>query len=363
MSAGTQIRDWLDERFGWDELVAFLKHKTVPLHRYSYFYYLGGITLFLFSLQVVTGILLLLYYRPTPSEAFESVQYIMTQARFGWLIRSIHSWGANLMIFTAFAHMFSVAFLKAYRKPRELTWLSGMVLLFLVLGFGFSGYLLPWNTLAFFATTVGTNLVGQVPLIGHWLLIFLRGGQDVTAATLGRFFAFHVALLPGLATAFILLHLLLIQRFGMSLPPGVEAEWKAKPAERREIQFFPNFLLRELMGWYIALGVLGTLAALKPWSLGTKADPFASAPAGIRPEWYFMFMFETLKLLPAQMWFMTGESAGVIAFGIAALLWTFLPFFDRDSHGRARRWAAGAVVFALAYVLALTAYGYAVMAK
>jgi quinol-cytochrome oxidoreductase complex cytochrome b subunit len=356
MNAPAPLRSWLDERFGWDELVAFARHKTVPLHRYSYWYYLGGITLFLFSLQVVTGILLLLYYRPTPSDAFESVQYIMTQVRFGWLIRSIHSWGANLMIFTAFAHMFSVAFLKAYRKPRELTWLSGMVLLGLVLGF--SGYLLPWNTLAFFATTVGTNLMGQVPLIGNWLLIFLRGGQDVTGATLGRFFAFHVAVLPGLATAFLLLHILLIQRFGMSVPPAVEDAWRSKPPEDREIHFFPNFLLRELMAWYIALGVLGTLAALKPWGLGTKADPFASAPPGIRPEWYFMFMFETLKMLPAQIWFITGEALGVIVFGVAALLWTLLPFFDKEHPGRRQRWIAGVTVFVLAYIVAMTFYGY-----
>ncbi len=363
MSPAGQVRDWLDERFGWDDLVAFIRHKTVPLHRYSYWYYLGGITLFLFTLQVVTGILLLLYYRPTPSDAFGSVQYIMTQVHFGWLIRSIHSWGANLMIFTAFAHMFSVAFFKAYRKPRELTWLSGIILLFLVLGFGFSGYLLPWNTLAFFATTVGTNLIGQVPLAGPWLLTFLRGGADVTGATLGRFFAFHVALLPGLATAFLLTHLLLVQRFGISVPPSLEPAWQAKPPAEREIRFFPNFMLRELMAWYLALGALGTLAALRPWGLGTKADPFASAPAGIRPEWYFMFMFETLKLIPARVGFMTGEALGVLVFGLAAVAWTLLPFLDRGGTGRKRRWAAGAVVFALGYVVGMTLYGYLVMAK
>ena len=145
----TQLRNWLDERFGWDELMAPLRHKKVPLHKFSAWYFLGGMTLFLFIIQVLTGALLLLYYRPSANEAFESVQYITTRVQFGWLVRSIHSWSANLMIFTAFAHMFSVAFLRAYRKPRELTWLSGMVLLFLILGFGFSGYLLPWNTLAF----------------------------------------------------------------------------------------------------------------------------------------------------------------------------------------------------------------------
>src|SRR5690348_3471935 len=247
MSLLRGLRSWLDERFGWDALIAPLRKKTVPLHRFSYWYFLGGITLFLFIIQVITGILLLLYYRPGASEAFESVQYIMTRVQFGWLIRSIHSWAANLMILTAFAHMFSVVFLRAYRKPREMTWLSGMVLLFLALGFGFSGYLLPWNTLAFFATKVGTEITGQVPVIGHRLMVFLRGGEDVTGATVTRFFGFHVALLPGVTTILILAHLALVQRFGISVPPEVEARWKAEPSHAREMKFFPGFFLRELM--------------------------------------------------------------------------------------------------------------------
>ncbi|HEX6906487.1 MAG TPA: cytochrome b N-terminal domain-containing protein, partial [Terriglobales bacterium] len=201
-----RIRNWLDERFGWDELRAPLRHKTVPIHRYSDWYFLGVITLFLFGVQVCTGILLLLYYRPSANEAFESVQYIMTQVQFGWLVRSVHSWAANLMIFTAFLHMFSVVFLRAYRKPRELTWVSGMLLLFLAMGFGFSGYLLPWNTLAFFATKVGTDIAGQVPFVGHRLMVFLRGGEEVTGATLSRFFGFHVAVLPGLTTLLVAIH-------------------------------------------------------------------------------------------------------------------------------------------------------------
>ncbi len=358
MGVLARVRDWLDERFGWTELTAPLRKKTVPVHRHSYWYFLGGITLFLFLLQVCTGILLLLYYRPSANEAFESVQYIMTQVRFGWLVRSIHSWAANLMIFTAFAHMFSVFFLRAYRKPRELTWLSGMLLLFLALGFGFSGYLLPWNTLAFFATKVGTEVVGQVPLVGRWLVVFLRGGEEVTGATLTRFFGFHVALLPGLTTLLLALHLLLVQRFGISVPPRVEAQWQAQSPAAREMRFFPNFMLRELMAWYVALGVLGALAALAPWELGTKADPFAPAPAGIKPEWYFLFMFQTLKLLPAKLWFVDGEVLGVLAFGLAGALWTLVPFFDRNGRGRTQRWALGAGIFALAYIAGMTVYGY-----
>src|SRR5512133_2677313 len=191
MSAGAKIGNWLDERFNLDELTYPLRKKAVPMHKLSYWYFLGGLTLFLFLIQVCTGILLLLYYRPSANEAFESVQYITTQVKFGWLVRSIHSWSANLMILTAFAHMFSVIFLKAYRKPRELTWLSGIVLLFLAMGFGFSGYLLPWNTLAYFATKDGSEIPGQVPIVGKWIMIFLRGGEDVTGATLSRFFGFH----------------------------------------------------------------------------------------------------------------------------------------------------------------------------
>src|SRR5499427_8224545 len=323
-----RVRTWLDQRLDWDDLVAPLRKKTVPLHRLSHWYFLGGITLFLFMIQVVTGILLLLYYRPGANEAFESVQYIMTLVQFGWLIRSIHSWSANLMIFTAFAHMFSVLFLRSYRKPRELTWAGGMILLFLVMGFGFSGYLLPWNTLAFFATKVGTEIAGQVPLVGKHVMIFLRGGEEVTGATLTRFFGFHVAVLPGLATMLIGLHILLVQRFGISVPPKVEAEWKSRPAALREMKFFPNFALRELMAWYVALGTLGALAAIFPWNLGVKADPFVPAPAGIKPEWYFLFMFQTLKLIPSKLWLVDGEVVGVLGFGAIAVTWLLLPFFE-----------------------------------
>src|SRR5438105_4746635 len=209
---------WLDERIGGATLRMWVREKTIPLHRHTIWYYFGGMTLFLFSIQVVTGILLLLYYRPTAESAFESVQFIMAEVRFGWLVRSIHSWSANLMILTLFVHMASVYFTRAYRAPREATWLTGVALLVLVLGFGFSGYLLPWNKLAFFATQVGTQIVGSVPLIGSFVLRFLRGGENVTGATLTRFYGFHVAVLPALTTALLTLHLLLVQVYGMSTP-------------------------------------------------------------------------------------------------------------------------------------------------
>jgi cytochrome b6 len=307
---------------------------------------------------VLTGILLLLYYRPGANEAYESVQYIMTRVQFGWLIRSIHAWAANLMIFTAFVHMFSVLFLKAYRKPRELTWVSGVILLVLVMGFGFSGYLLPWNTLAFFATKVGTAMAGQVPIVGPSIMIFLRGGPEVTGATLTRFFGFHVAVLPGLVTVLIAIHLFLVQRQGISVPPKLDAQWTMNPSARREMKFFPNFLLRELMAWYVAIAALGALAAIFPWNLGVKADPFASAPAGIKPEWYFLFMYQTLKIIPPKVWIVDGEVLGILGCGLAGLFWLLLPFFDSGKPARTRTWITGLGIFALVYMIFMSVYGY-----
>jgi cytochrome b6 len=358
MGTVARVYDWLDERLDLYELSKPLRKKAVPMHKLSYWYFLGWITLFLFLIQVCTGILLLLYYRPSANEAFESVQYITTQVQFGWLVRNIHSWSANLMIFTAFAHMFSVLFLRSYRKPRELTWVTGMLLLFLALGFGFSGYLLPWNALAFFATKVGTDVAGQVPVVGKSITIFLRGGEEVTGATLTRFFGFHVALLPGIATVLLGIHLLLVQRFGISLPPSVEQAWGKDPTAKSEMKFFPNFMLREAIAWYIALGILGALAALNPWELGVKADPFAPAPAGIKPEWYFLFMFQTLKLIPSKVMFIDGELLGVLGFGLAGAIWLVLPFLDTPKRKYMNALVTGLGVFAVAYMAVFTLYGY-----
>src|SRR6266508_3206624 len=347
------IREWLDERLSISTLANIAKKKEVPLHRHSIWYYFGGMTLFLFTVQVVTGILLLLYYRPSAENAFESVQFIITEVKFGWLIRSIHSWSANLMVATLFIHMFSVFFLRAYYPPREITWISGVLLLFIVICFGFSGYLLPWNKLAFFATKVGTEIAGVIPIVGRPMLRFLRGGDDVTGATLTRFFGFHVAVLPATATVLIGLHVLLVQQHGMSVPPSLAG----KPVKK--MKFVPNFLLRDLIGWILAIGVLAALAALFPWELGEKADAFAPAPAGIKPEWYFLFMFQTLKLIPAKILGMDGEVLGILAFNMVALLLFIVPFVDRSPENRRRRLIFNAVgVLALLYIVVMTIVGY-----
>ncbi len=347
---------WVDERVHLQDLVEYMGKKYVPLHSHSLWYYFGGVSLFLFIIQVVTGILLLLYYKSGEQLAFESIQFIMSKVQFGWLIRSIHSWTANLFILAAMIHMFSVYFGKAYRKPRELTWLTGMLMFFLALGFGFSGYLLPWNELAFFATRVGTDIAGVVPLVGKPLMLFLRGGDEVTGATLSRFFGFHVAVFPGIFTVLLGIHLVLVQRQGMSEPLGAEYDQSGKS---KTMPFFPNFLLRDLLLWLMVLNLLAILAVFFPWELGKKADPFASAPAGIKPEWYFLFMFQTLKFIPAKILALDGEILGILFFGLAGLLWTVIPFWDRrSSRGEQNRFVNYIGLFVVMYVIILTVIGW-----
>jgi cytochrome b6 len=261
------------------------------------------------------------------------------------------------MVGAAMIHMFSVFFMKAYRNPREMTWISGVLLFFLTLAFGFSGYLLPWNTLAYFATKVGTEIASVIPFIGDDILVFLRGGEEVTGATLTRFFGIHVAVLPMVATALLVLHLLLVQVQGMSVPPGQ----LDNSARRKPMPFFPYFLLRDLLGWLIALGVLAALAALFPWELGEKADPFAPAPPGIMPEWYFLFMFQTLKYIPAKILFMDGEVLGILGFGLAGLFWLLIPFVDRRPEARGTsRWFTAFGLAAIAFIIIMSLIAYVI---
>ncbi len=351
-----RLSRWFGERLPLSATTEFLSHKTVPVHRYTILYYFGGMTLFFFLVQVVTGILLMLYYRPSAQEAFESVQFIMTTVHFGWLIRSLHSWSANLMVYFAFVHLATVFFTKAYRPPREMTWVTGCIVLFLVLAFGFSGYLLPWNQLAFFATKVGTDIAGAVPFIGEWLLRFLRGGERVTGGTLSRFYGWHVAILPAVTVVLLGVHLLMVQLQGMSVPPTAEKEAR----RRRPMKFFPNFALRDLFGWVLALGVLAAIAAIFPWELGEKADPFIPAFKDIRPEWYFMFMFETLKLVPGgEILGVEYEAIPILLFGLAGLVLVLVPFLDRGVVRTGRSPAFTVVgIAALLYMVGMTAWGY-----
>lgn len=335
LDRGRGWQGWIDSRYQITPLIEFLRHKEVPKGPHSMFwYYLGGTTMFFFTVQIVTGVLLLMYYQPGEATAYESIRYLTTKVPFGWLMRSIHCWSAHLMIISLVAHMFSTMMLKAYRPPRELTWVTGYILFALTLGFGFSGYLLPWNKLAFFATSVGTDLVKSVPLVGNWMMQVLRGGPDVTANTLYRFFALHVVILPLAFVALIGVHLLFVQRQGMAPPLGVKVA-------RRGMKFFPSFALRDVLLWLFCFMVLLVLAVFVPygpgipgmdWELGQKADPLAPAFPGIKPEWYFLWEYQLLKEFPPHLFGLEGPQLCLLVVSLLLGIWAIIPWLDRQAR-------------------------------
>ncbi len=337
---------WLERRTGLGRLFGALLHVRIPIEARTW--YLGGITLFLFGIQVATGTLLALYYKPTPDGAYDSVKFITSGVTFGWLIRSIHHWSANLMIIFMVLHVIRIFWQAAYKHRREVVWLFGAGLLVVTIGFGFTGYLLPWDQRAFWATTVGTEIAGSVPFIGDWLLTLLRGGQDVTEATLGRFFGMHVLVLPLILAVLLVAHLTIVHYLGLANPKkaepnGPEPGGRVKP-------FFPNYVLDEVIAWYAVLAVLVVLASVLPVGLEDKANALQTPPH-IKPEWYFLSVFELLKLVPR----IVGIMLPAVGLGILALL----PFLDRNPEvlPRKRPIALGIGALTLAVMVALTIMG------
>jgi ubiquinol-cytochrome c reductase cytochrome b subunit len=211
---------WLDERLGLKTIYDTVLDRKVP--KVNWWFTLGSASLFLFVLQGITGIMLSVYYVASPDHAYDSIQYIMTGVSFGWLIRGIHHWGASLMVLIVFFHMLRTYFFGAYKYPREFTWVTGVVLLLLTLGMGFTGYLLPWNQRAYWATTVATSIAGTVPFIGGFINQVLRGGSDLSAVTLARFFSVHIWWFPAMIAGLIGIHLYMVIRLGISSVPKKE---------------------------------------------------------------------------------------------------------------------------------------------
>jgi cytochrome b6 len=351
-SGAKGIQDWLEERLGFKAVLDFLKHKTVPQNRHTIWAYTGSAVLLFFGIQVMTGIMLAFYYKPTLQEANKSVGYIMTKIPLGWIIRSVHFWSASLMIAIVFIHLLSIWIIKSYRKPRELTWMSGVFLLLFTLGFGFTGYLLPWDDLSLSATKVGTDIPRSIPIVGVWVTKFLRGGEDISGDTLSRFFSFHVCVLPLCLLAVLAIHIYLIQKQGMSLPVGAEEKGEG----RRELPFWPNFVFREMVVWLVLVGALVTVAVFLPPSLDKPADLMAPAPQGIKPEWYFLFLFQMLKIFPSKVLFVNGDTIAVLLIIIGAVLFFFLPLIDNKPAERKGWIVTFAAFLFIVYAVAMTVW-------
>ncbi len=335
------IRDWFDERIDLRSLREQLVDRKMP-GGLTWWHTLGSATLAVFMVQVVTGVVLAMYYAPSPDHAYDSVQYLQHTVASGALLHGIHHWGASAMIVLVFAHMIRVFSMGAYKYPREINWLLGVGLLFIVLGFGFTGYLLPWDQKAYWATQVGTNIAGTTPLIGGVLAKLLRGGTQLGATTLTRFYALHVLLFPLLLGGFALLHLALVIRQGIAPRTGVleagsppRTDDPAYPAYYQErysrskgagVRFWPDIIAKDIVVAALVVVVLVALAHFSGAHLDAPADPTDTSYVP-RPEWYFLPFFELLRLVPGSL-----ESAiavGIPAAIVIALL--ALPFVDRRS--------------------------------
>jgi len=361
----------IEDRLKLKDLLEISSHKTVPIHEHSIWYYFGGICLFFFIIMVVSGILLTLQYQVGIQTAYPSMERILNQVNFGQIIRSLHSWGANLMILSLLIHMFSSYFMKAYQKPRELTWLTGVVLLVVTVTLGFTGYLLPWDSIAYFATKVGLGIAEAAPWVpskiteswfwpGQLAADILRGGPAITDLTLKRFFSLHTIILPWVLAGLIGIHIFLVTLHGNKIPNKIEKEKRYK-----EIPFFPNFIYEDLFAWTFVLCLLACIAVIAPWGLEAEADLLASAPLGIHPEWYFMAAFEVLKWMPPEFdlgvldWKINGEFMGIALFGGASALLFLVPFWDSKTEGgKIGRIATYYGIFALITLILITFTGY-----
>jgi ubiquinol-cytochrome c reductase cytochrome b subunit len=371
--------EWLDDRTGFRAIRRHLLDERLPAGT-GWWFTLGSVLLFGLGIQVVSGIGLALYYAPTPDHAWDSVRFISTQVRAGAFLRGLHYWGASIVVIAAVAHLIRVVLFGSYRKPREANWIVGVLLLHVILAFGLTGYLLPWDQRAYWATVVTINVSKLTPVAGAWVASLLRGGPDIGALTLTRWYAAHVLMLPPLLVVLILAHLYLMRRHGISGPissvgrdrhrataaPREDSESASAGAAARgsgaprapinngTFPFFPDQAARDLT---MALGV-AVILALLAWkgapALEAPADP-ASSDYIPRPEWYFLGLFQLLKYFPGRL-----EVIGALAVpGIVVTLLVLLPWLERSPgrewHGR--RVLLGAFAVGLAAVIALTAIG------
>jgi ubiquinol-cytochrome c reductase cytochrome b subunit len=311
--------DWVDARTGVRALMHTVLHEPIPASaRWAYVF--GSGLLFIFLLQMITGVSLALYYTPTAETAHTSVAYITKQVAGGAFLRSLHSYGSSAMIIVLGMHFLQTFVYGSFKGRRELLWLSGALLSFLILGMGFTGYLLPWDQKAYFATAVGTNVAGQVPFIGNLITRFLRGGNTIGTLTLSRFYVAHVFLIPAAILTFVGAHILLFRKAG---PAGPVSEHPVAPKLRPE-PFYPRQVLFDMAFALLIVAVLGGLSYLRPVTLGPLANPSDSRFLP-RPEWYYLPMFEWLKF-----WEGPAVVVGVVVIpGLVAVAMFLMPFIDR----------------------------------
>ena len=331
------ITSWIQSRvpLSGDQLRE-LTNEPVPNHLKRWWFCLGGTPAYLFLVQIVTGILLAFYYEPSSQTAYESVRYITEEASYGWFIRSIHKWGATLMVASMILHQMRVYFTGAYRFPREINWMVGMLILICVLVTGFTGYSLVYEQLSYWGATVGGNITASVPIVGEPLKRLMLGGYEYNSHTLSRFFILHGAVLPVTICLLLAVHITLIRLQGVT-------EFGDSSKDKGSFSFFPDHFYSEIIMGLALMILLSALATIFPANMGVRADPLVT-PELIKPEWYFYATFRWLKLFSGTMAILTLSFIVFVMF-----MWPFIDAWIRK-HTRAKEasvWIGIAAVFAI----------------
>lgn len=359
----TKLKKWLDVRIGLDNIIQTqVIDYRIPKNT-NILYTLGFLAVIAYGAQAFTGIILLIYYIPHPDHAFRSVQDIMTRVPYGWLFREMHAVGSNLMITVVFLHMMTVFLMGNYKRPRELTWLGGGLVLIMSIMFGFSGYLLPWTQLSYWATTIVSSMPTAFPVVGETVARVLRGGDHVSGITLSRFFALHVAILPPIFLTLMGIHLFLINRIGISATPfGMIDEEKRPLTEYKRkthpdgYPYYPSFFRKQMymmMAYFAVMFFIITFlpTLFFPPEANMPADPF-NTPPNIRPAWYLLAPYQLLKLIPNKFFGITLQFILVIVF----LLWPFLDT-QKEKNVLKRPVLRGVFIFLLATWVVLLFWG------
>lgn len=345
------VFDWFDDRTGYRALVQHLLDEPLP-HGTGWAFTTGSLLILLMGVQLVTGVALAMYYVPTPLLAYDSVRFITDTVTLGWLLRGLHFWGASFIVVAAGVHLMRVFFYASYKAPREVTWLSGVVMLLLILAFSLSGYLLPWDQKAYWATTVTINIAAGTPVLGEQVANVLRGGTNLGALTLGRWYAAHVFLLPAAFGVFVLAHIALMRRHGISGPLNTQ--------DGPTIPFYPWHVIKDTLMMAAVFALLLTFAVKFPAHLDEIANP-ADASYIPRPDWYFLSLFELLKYFPGPY----EPVATMIIPGLIVGFLLSLPFLDRGPERRPFSRSRLAITFSMlaivSGVIALTGMGLAGM--
>ena len=346
MGSLRSFADWLDSRTGFRTGRSHLLDEPLPAG-IGWWFVTGSILLLLLGVQLITGVVLAMYYVPSPEHAYDSVRFIAERLILGRVVRGLHFFGASFIVIAAVIHMLRVVLFGSYKKPREVTWMTGVVLLLVILGFALTGYLLPWDQKAYWATTVTINIARSAPFIGEQVAGVMRGGADLGALTLLRWYAAHVFLLPAALVGFVVAHIYLMRRHGIS-GPIVEVPGEAKP-------FYPYHAVKDTIAMAVVFALLLTFALGCRVPLDSIADP-SDATYVPRPEWYFLSLFQLLKYFPGPL----EPVATIVIPGLVVGGLLLLPFLDRGAgrHVKQRRLVAAGFVLLGTAVVALTYLGF-----